>query len=66
MSGGQPTAAQQAQRCPTCADDPKAAPGRYCAPDRCYCGHAECPAVASYVPRRAPLDNVHPITREAP
>lgn len=24
-------------------DDP-----RYCAPNRCYCGHPECPAYASY------------------
>jgi DNA-directed RNA polymerase subunit N (RpoN/RPB10) len=24
---------------------------RYCAPARCYCGHPECPAYDTYVPR---------------
>jgi hypothetical protein len=24
------------------------APGRYCAPNRCYCGEPDCPAYASY------------------
>ena len=33
--------------CQSCRD---AHPGstRYCAPKRCYCGHADCPAYASY------------------
>jgi hypothetical protein len=31
-----------------------ACPGtRYCAPARCYCGHAECPAFESYYDVRA-------------
>lgn len=35
------------QDCPTC----RAATGttRYCAPSRCYCGHEDCPAFASWV-----------------
>ena len=32
-------------QCPACT-----APGGYCAPLRCYCGHTECPASASYIP----------------
>lgn len=34
------------KRCPTCTrtrNDPA-----YCAPARCYCGHPDCPAAASY------------------
>ena len=34
--------------CATCAADPKAARDRYCAPNRCYCGHETCPAFASW------------------
>lgn len=30
--------------CPSCTT-----PGRYCAPNRCYCGHPACPAYASWV-----------------
>lgn len=30
--------------CEACAADPRAAPHRWCAPLRCYCGHPECPA----------------------
>lgn len=30
--------------CPLCAP-------RYCAPKRCYCGHQECTAFASYISR---------------
>ncbi len=29
--------------CPTCPTT-----GRYCAPQRCYCGHTECPAAPTY------------------
>jgi hypothetical protein len=36
------------EQCPACAADPHAAPLRYCAPLRCYCGHPSCPAAASY------------------
>ena len=39
--------------CQTCADDPRAAVGRYCAPFRCYCGHETCRAFASWQPRVA-------------
>ena len=39
--------------CPACAVDPTAAPGRYCAPLRCLCGHDDCPA-AGWVPPRPP------------
>lgn len=48
------TAGQRAQTCQTCAADPTAAPGRYCARFSCVCGHPTCPAFQSYVPRRAP------------
>lgn len=41
------------ETCPTCWADPKAAPGGYCAPLRCYCGHPECPAYASWGPAKA-------------
>lgn len=33
--------------CSACRADHEAAPGRYCAPLRCYCGHPECPAYAA-------------------
>lgn len=42
------TTAQQAQTCTACASDPTAAPSRYCARFRCYCGHAACPSYAHY------------------
>ena len=45
------TADQRAQQCPECATDPHAAPGRRCAPRRCYCSHPACHAAASWVPR---------------
>lgn len=32
--------------CRTCADTTHTK--RYCAPFRCYCGHPDCPAFASY------------------
>lgn len=32
--------------CQTCG------PARYCAPNRCYCGHAECHAYASWTARK--------------
>lgn len=35
--------------CPTCTE-PEWAPGRYCAPRRCLCGHDTCPAFASWQP----------------
>lgn len=59
------TAAQRAQTCPTCAADPHAAPGRYCPRFACVCGHQDCPAFMSYVPRRTPEplpDNVIHLT----
>lgn len=52
------TADQRAQTCPECATDPHAAPGRYCSSRACRCGHATCPAAASWVPRAAPLADV--------
>lgn len=35
------------ENCPSC----RTATGttRYCAPSRCYCGHEDCPAYASWV-----------------
>ena len=40
-----PKVSRAVERCPECV-----APGGYCAPLRCYCGHADCPASASYIP----------------
>lgn len=41
----------QPGQCATCRDNPHAAPGRWCAPTRCYCGHKACPAyVTGWVP----------------
>lgn len=34
--------------CPTCATVGRRG---YCAPSRCYCGHRECHAYATWVPR---------------
>lgn len=48
------TDAQRAQLCAGCVDDPKAAPGRYCARFACVCGHEACPAFQFYIPRRKP------------
>jgi hypothetical protein len=42
--------------CTACAETGRRG---YCAPLRCYCGHEQCPAFVSYVPRRDPLKNVH-------
>lgn len=36
--------------CPTCDLDGRR---RYCAPNRCYCGHPDCYAFASWVDPRA-------------
>ena len=44
MSNAQ-NASRPVERCPECV-----VPGGYCAPLRCYCGHADCPASASYIP----------------
>ena len=41
-----------AWECPTCADDERYAPGTYCAPARCLCGHPECHAYPSWTPIR--------------
>lgn len=41
--------------CPTCAADPHTAPGRYCAPARCLCGHEACPATGYVNPRAVQL-----------
>lgn len=49
------TTAQQAQICPSCTADPTAAPGRYCAPRRCLCGHEACPAFPSFRPLERPF-----------
>lgn len=38
------------EQCATCQADPSIARGRYCAPARCYCGHEQCPAFATWVP----------------
>jgi hypothetical protein len=48
--------------CPTCAADPRAAPGRYCASNRCLCAHPACHAFASWAP--LPVLNVTPIRRK--
>ena len=61
------TAAQQAQTCPSCAADPKAAPGRYCASRRCLCGHPNCPAFPFYRPLERPfayVELLHPRRQE--
>ena len=61
------TAAQQAQTCPSCTDDPAAAPGRYCARRRCLCGHTDCPAAPSYRPLERPfayVELLHPRRQE--
>ena len=55
------TADQRAQTCPACDADPHAAPSRYCAPLRCYCGHETCHAFASWTP--LPVSNVTPIAK---
>ena len=34
--------------------------GGYCAPNRCYCGHPECHAYASWKPRRKTAPTVTP------
>ena len=55
-----------ARLCPSCEADPKAAPKRTCPGGRCYCGHADCPAYASWKPlpdRRGHIDNVTPLHR---
>ena len=53
-----------AWECPTCAADERYAPGTYCAPARCYCGHPECHAYPSWTPIRhlAAVPDV-PVTR---
>ena len=53
-----------AWECPTCADDERYAPGTYCAPARCLCGHPECHAYPSWTPMRhlAAVPDV-PVTR---
>jgi hypothetical protein len=61
------TAAQLAQACTTCAADPTAAPGRYCASKACRCAHPECPAFASWRPLERPfgyLTLLHPRRNE--
>lgn len=45
--------------CQPCQDRHK--DKRYCARLRCYCGHPECPAFASWEPLRAPnVTNIKP------
>ena len=53
-----------AWECPTCAADERYAPGTYCAPARCLCGHPECHAYPSWTPMRhlAAVPDV-PVTR---
>jgi len=53
------TPGQRAQACPACDADPPTAPGRYCAPLACRCGHPECPAAASWVPREGQARVIH-------
>jgi len=53
------TADQRAQACPTCDADPSTAPGRYCSPLACRCGHPACPAAASWVPREGQARVIH-------
>lgn len=60
------TPEQRAQTCPTCDADPHAAPGRYCASLACRCGHATCPAAASWVPREGQARVIHLSERKAP
>ena len=63
------TAAQQAQTCPSCVADPKAAPGRYCASRACRCGHEACPAFPFYRPLERPfayVELLHPATPRKP
>lgn len=50
---------QRAQACPACDVDPHAAPGRYCSPLACRCGHDSCPAAASWVPREGQEHVIH-------
>ena len=50
---------QDAQACPECAANPKAAPSRYCASLACRCGHPACPAAASWVPREGQARVIH-------
>ena len=46
--------------CQTCRDV-KPDSTRYCAPNRCYCGHESCPAYPSWVEaeRLAPVTNIN-------
>jgi hypothetical protein len=39
------------ETCTTCVELTKTK--RYCAPARCYCGHAACPAIATWIDVRA-------------
>ena len=50
---------QDAQVCTTCRTDPSTAPGRVCAPRRCYCAHETCPAYPSWVPREGQARVIH-------
>jgi hypothetical protein len=46
--------------CATCATGPTR---RYCAPARCYCGHTDCHAYASWIDVDSiPLSDVTPTT----
>ena len=36
------------------------APGRVCAPRRCYCAHEACPAYSSWAPREGQARGIHP------
>ena len=47
--------------CAGCAANPRSAPGRSCAPNRCYCAHPECPAYDSYREPRRGLATVTPL-----
>lgn len=53
---------QEAQRCPACAADPRAAPGRSCPALACVCNHEQCPAYPSS--RAARAANVTPLPRK--
>lgn len=55
-----PTPKQLPDTCATCAEITGTM--RYCAPARCYCGHANCPAFASFVDLTAlPAADVAPV-----
>lgn len=45
--------------CSTCRAERTSAPGGYCAPLRCYCGHPTCPAYPSWLRAKAEQRLLH-------